>query len=167
MIMLGNKKTNRVSPIYWKSKQISKVCHSAKDVLTHNIMRNVDTAIYLSHQLSILLFDNVKQRIPVRVYTDSLPLLESIASSKQVDQRLLRNTMVDLKQKLINGEVSLYSWIDTKSMTVDVLTKEGGEIENILEVVRQNNFKKANIQQNMVIYNNGEMMLINPMIKQK
>ena len=130
-------------------------------------MINVDTAVYLSHQLSILLFDNVKQRIPVRVYTDSLPLLESIASSKQVDQRLLRNTMVDLKQKLIDGEVSLYSWIDTKSMTADVLTKEGGEIGNILEVVRQNTFKKANSQQNMVIYNDGEMKLMNPMIKKK
>ena len=86
-------------------------------------MMNVDTAVYLSHQLSILLFGNVKQRIPVRVYTDSLPLLEIIASSKQVDQRHLRKTMVDLKQKLIDGEVSSYSWIDTKSMTVDVHTK--------------------------------------------
>ena len=42
--------------------------------------------------------------------------------------------MVDLKQKLIGGEVSSYSWIDTKSRTVNVLTKEGGAIENILEV---------------------------------
>ena len=134
--MLGNKKTNWVSPNYWKIKQISKVCHSAKDAETRNIMMNVDTVVYLFHQLSILLFDNIKQRISVRVYTDSLPLLESIASSKQVDQRLLRKTMVDLKQKLIDGEVSSYSWIDTKSMTADVLTKEGEEIENILKVVR-------------------------------
>ena len=127
---------------------------------------NVDTAVYLLHQLSILQFYNIKQRIPVRVKTDSLALLESIASSKQVDQRLLRNTMVDLKQKLIDGEVSLYNWIDTKSMTVDVFTK-GGEIKNILEVVRQNTFKKANIQQNMVIFNDGEVMLMIPMIKKK
>ena len=72
---------------------------------------------------------------------------------------------MDLKQKLIDGEVSLYRWTDTKSMTAYLLTKEGGEIENILEVVRQNTFKKENNQQNLVIYNDEEMMLMNLMIK--
>ena len=167
LIMLGNRKTNKVSPIYWKSKKISKVCHSAKDAETRNIMMNVDNAVYLSHQLSILLYDDTKPRIPVKVYTDSLPLLESIASSRQVEQRPLRNTMADLKQKLIDGDVSSYSWIDTKAMTVDILTKEGGEIENMLEVVRQNNFKMANSQQNMVVFKDNEMMLLNPMVRKK
>ena len=101
LIMLGNKNTDRVSPIYWKSKQIPKVCHSAKDAETRNIMTNVDTAVYLSQQLSILLFEKSESKIPVRVYTDSLPLLESIASPRQVDQHLLRNTMTDSKQKLM------------------------------------------------------------------
>ena len=143
VMMLGNRNTNTVSPIYWKSKQIPKVCHSAKDAETRNIMTNVDTAVYLSQQLSILLFGKSEVRIPVKVYTDSLPLLESIASSRQVVQRLLRNTMNDLKQKLIDGDVQAYSWIDTKSMIADILTKEGGEIETILEVIRENTFKKS------------------------
>ena len=91
-------------------------------------MMMVDTTVYLLHQLSILLFDNVKKEFLLDYRKDSLPLLECIASSKQVD---LRNTIVDLKQNLIDGEVSLYSWIDNKSMTADVLTKEGEEIENI------------------------------------
>ena len=116
-------------------------------------------------QLSLLLFDDPSARIPVRVYTDSLPLLESIASSKQVDQRLLRNTMCDLKQKLMDSEVSAYSWIDTKSMTADILTKEGGDIENILEVVRENTFRKSNNEDNMVVFRDNEMMLMNPMRK--
>ena len=110
------------------------MCHSAEDAEMRNILTNVDTAAYLSQQLSILLFGKSEVRIPVKVYTDSLPLLESIASSRQVIQRLLRNTMNDLKQKLIDGDVQSYSWIDTKSMIADILTKEGGEIEAILEV---------------------------------
>ena len=47
-------------------------------------------------------------------------------------------------------------------MTADILTKEGGEIENMLEVVRQNIFKMANSQQNMVVFKDNEMMLLNP-----
>ena len=33
--------------------------------------------------------------------------------------------------------------MDTKSMTADILTKEGGDLENILEVVCENVFRVA------------------------
>ena len=69
LIMLGNKNSNKVSPIFWKSKQIQKVCHSAKEAETRNIMTNVDTAVYLSAQLSLLLFGDNRLKIPVRIYT--------------------------------------------------------------------------------------------------
>ena len=161
--MLGNRNSTRVSPLYWKSKQIQNVCHSAKEAETRNILKNVDLAVYLSAQLSLLLFGESESKIPVKVYTDSKPLLDSIASSKQVEQKLLRNTMTDLKKKLEVGDVASYSWIETKAMTADVLTKEGGDTENILEVVRENSFRKANSQQNMVVFKDSEMVVINPL----
>ena len=165
--MLGVKNSSRVNPLYWKSKQIQNVCHSAKEAETRNIMKVVDTAVYLSEQLAVLLFGTQQQRIPVLVYTDSKPLLDSIASSKQVEQKLLRNTMTDLKKKLENDIVSRYSWIETKSMTADILTKEGANIENILEVVRQNTFRKANVEQNVVLFQDGEMFVRSPLMTEK
>ena len=45
-------------------------------------------------------------------------------------------------------------------MTADVLTKETGEIENILEVVRENKFK-LNSMKNIVLYRDGEMVMEN------
>ena len=167
LLMLGNKNTTRVSPLYWKTKQIKNVCHSAKEAETRNIMKNVDISVYLSEQLSVLLFGNSGYRVPVRVYTDSKPLLDSIASTRQVEQKLLRNTMTDRKKKLEMGNVASYSWIETKSMTADVLTKEGGDIENILEVVRENRFRKANSQQNMVVFREAEVMVQNPKVFNK
>ena len=165
LIMLGNKETTSVIPLYWKSKQIKNVCHSAKEAETRNVMKIVDTSVYLEQQLALLLFGDVNHRIPLKIYTDSKPLLDSIASSKQVEQRLLRNTMADLKKKLEEKVVSSYSWIDTKAMTADVLTKEGGDIENILEVVRENTFRRAHSEQNMVVYKDGEMMMKNTVNK--
>ena len=165
--MLGNRHSSKVNPLYWKSKQIQNVCHSAKDAETRNIMKLMDTAVYLSQQLSVLLFGEADHRIPVQIYTDSKPLLDSIASSKQVEQRLLRNTVTDLKKKLEEQFVSQYSWIDTKSMTADVLTKEGGDIENILEVVRENVFRKANYPQNVIMFKDGEMVVENPLVLKK
>ena len=73
--------------------------------------------------------------------------------------------MTDLKQKLVDGDVSVYSWIPTKAMTADVLTKEGGDIENVLEVVRENLFREANSEQNMVVYSDSEMMMKNPIVE--
>ena len=157
--MLGNKSTNHASPLYWKSKQIQKVCHSAKEAETRNVMTLVDTSVYLAEQLATLIFGDVNYKIPLRIYTDSKPLLDSIASTKQVDQRLLRNTMTDLKQKLLDKSVIAFSWIETRAMTADVLTKEGGDIENILEVVRENVFRKANSKNNMVVYKDGELTM--------
>ena len=118
----------------------------------------------MSEQLSVLLFGSSRKQIPVKVYTDSKPLLDSIASSKQVEQKLLRNTMTDLKKKLEHEVVDLYSWIETKAMTADVLTKEGSNIENILEVVRENKFRKANDERNVVMFQDGEMMIKNPLL---
>ena len=50
--------------------------------------------------------------------------MESIASSKQIATKTLRNVIADLKQRLINDEVSSYAWLPTNSMWVDILTKE-------------------------------------------
>ena len=122
-------------------------------------MTLVDTSVYLAEQLAALIFGDVNYKIPLRIYTDSKPLLDSIESTKQVEQRLLRNTMTDLKHKLLDRSVTAFSWIETKAMTADVLTKEGGDIENILEVVRENVFRKANSKNNMVVYKDGELMM--------
>ena len=48
LVMLGNRTSNKVSPIYWKTKQIQKVCHNTKEAETRNNMNNVDTSVYLS-----------------------------------------------------------------------------------------------------------------------
>ena len=160
LVMLGNKYNDKASPLFWKSKQIQHVCHSAKEAETRNIMKLVDTSVYLGEQVAALLFGESIRNIPVKVFTDSKPLLDSIASTKQVEQRLLRNTMTDLKKKLETQLVAAYCWVQTRDMTADVLTKEGSNIENILEVIRENVFRKAQFQRHVVVFKEGEMMVL-------
>ena len=52
-------------------------------------------------------------------------------------------------------------------MTADILTKGGGDVENILEVVRQNIFRKANVEQNVVLFQDGEMVVRSPLMTEK
>ena len=74
----------------------------------------MDEAVYLARHLNILLFGEYKQKMPVRIFTDSEPTLESIASTKQIERKGLRMTVHERKERLIKGEVLSYQWIPIK-----------------------------------------------------
>ena len=46
LLFLANEEMTRAAPIYWKSKTISRVCYSSKDVETLNISKMMDNANY-------------------------------------------------------------------------------------------------------------------------
>ena len=73
----------------------------------------LDDAVLTSRQLELLLYGDIMQRIPVYLFTDSESTLESIASSKQITTKTLRNVITDLKQRLVDDEISSYAWLQT------------------------------------------------------
>ena len=82
-----------------------------KDAETLNVSRMVDDSIFAARQVEILLYGDYKKRIKVHLFTDLEATLESIASSKQIDWKTLRLTVVDLKERLVEGDITLYSWL--------------------------------------------------------
>ena len=118
--MLGNEKNMDVSPIYWKSGVIKKVCMSPKAAETRALMKIVDDATNLARQVLQLLGLSIKTRI----FTDSRPLLESIGSLGKIEEKKLRQSIMYLKQSLENGDVLGYSWIQGEEIVVDVLKKK-------------------------------------------
>ena len=113
----------RAATIYWKSKTISRMCYSSKDVETINISKMMDDEIYAARQVETLYFGDYRKRIKVRLLTDSEPTLKSIASSKQVERKTLRPTIVDLIERLVDNDIFSYSWLPTKDMLADVMIK--------------------------------------------
>ena len=101
LLFLANSQMTKALPIYWKAKTISRVCHISNDVETLNVSRMVDDSIFAARQVEILLYGDYKKRIKVYMSTDSGAILESIASSKQIDWKALRLTVVDLKDMLV------------------------------------------------------------------
>ena len=84
----------------------------------------MDDAIFAARQIETLYYGDYKRRIKVRLFTDSEPSLESIASSRQVERKTLRPTILDLKERLVDRDIQSYSWLPTQDMLADVLTKE-------------------------------------------
>ena len=98
----------------------------------------VDDSVLAAHQLELLLYGEVINRIQIRLYTYSESTLESVASSKQIITKTLRNVIVDLKERLVNGEISSYVWLLTQNIWADILTKEKQLPETLKDVLIRN-----------------------------
>ena len=44
--------------------------------------------------------------------------------AKQIERKTLRLTVVDLKERLVDGDIYSYSWLPTKNMSAVIMTKE-------------------------------------------
>ena len=80
LLFLANEEMTRVTPIFWKSKTIARVCYNSKDAETISISKMMDDAIFAARQIETLYYREYKRRIKVWLFTDSEPSLESIAS---------------------------------------------------------------------------------------
>ena len=69
----------------------------------------VDDAVYLSRQVKMLMYGDITVQIPIKLFMDSEPALESIASSRHVEGKLLRMKAKKLKDKCLEGEVLSYA----------------------------------------------------------
>ena len=148
-------------PIYWRSGVIRKVCVSPKAAETRALLRLMDDGVHMAKQLSQLLNVSMKTRL----YTDSHPLLESIGSSGQIEEKALRQSVAYLKQSLEDEDVMAYSWIPGEEIVADMLTKRGSKREALDEILVKNVFKHARTEDNIVGYENDEFKLRNPVTK--
>ena len=167
IVLLGSKNSNIAVPIFWKSKVIRQVCHSAKDSETRVLIKLVDTARFMTDQTEELLFGSREKKVPIILYTDSIHTLKSIASTKQVEQRLLQNCYTELKDRLERGEIESYVWLDTDDMVADILTKDSKENLDIVDITRDNRFRLSRNEDNIVSYSDGEITLRNRKEKAK
>ena len=123
IIMLANKKDDKVSPLFWKSKQVTRVCKSSKDAETRAGGKCVEDSVYAAQRVETILFGNYQKRIQVEIHTDSEPLIDSIRSTKRVENKALCNEVGAMKEALLLEEVYSFSYIPTKQNPADKMTK--------------------------------------------
>ena len=100
-ILLGTREGRSVLPIFWRTKLIKKVCKSPKDSETVNMGILADLARHIANQMEQI----IDAKVEVKLVTDSLGNLESIASTHHGERCMMRADVADLKQKLEIGEV--------------------------------------------------------------
>ena len=101
----------------------------------------------------------------VKLFTDSRPLLESLGSSGQVEEKTLRQSIASLKQNLEDEDIAQFSWIPGSEIIADIFTKQGSEREALEEITQKNVFRHSLSTDNVVIYENEEIKIRNLITK--
>ena len=107
----------------------------------------------------------------MKLFTDNVPVLQSIASTTQTKNKYLINTYASFKQQLEWKEIESFSWIEGKRMAADVLTKkekaEKGPGEELIDMMTKNTFVHGKSADNLVVWTGEEILLKNPKEKEK
>ena len=97
----------------------------------------------------------------MKLFTDSESTLESISSSKQIERKTLRQTVVDLKERLVDGDVHSFSWLLTQGMMADLMTKEMKIPVNLEDVIMRNTIHLQQPLINKVVTEGTEIRMKN------
>ena len=128
---MGSRKSRCAVLLYRKLKTIRKTCNSTKDAETRGMSKNVMNATFASRMVETLLFGDCAGRIPVKVFSDSKPLLETLGSTKKIENTDLIPEIRYLKDKLMNEEVFCYAWLRSEENLADIFTKEMKENQEV------------------------------------
>ena len=110
-----------------------------------------------------LLFGDHAGQIPVKVFSDSKPLLETLGSTKRIENTDLIPEIRYLKDKWMNGEVESYAWLRSEENLADIFMKEMKESQEVRDLFMWNVFKNGAREANMVVKDGSELKMINSM----
>jgi hypothetical protein len=138
MIFLSNLNETRVCPLMWKSKSIPTVCKSAKAAETRAADKAFDDAIFCARTVcEIYTGCRGENQIPVTILTDSQSLLDSVDSTKQVEEKLIRPLVQFMKDAKSCKWVDEFRWVDTDQCVADMLNKPGSKlVEKVRRVMK-------------------------------
>ena len=138
-LAIANNK-GKCNPIAWKSKTIQQVCKSVKSAETRSLELGMEDGIYVAQTFHELYTGKVHGgQIPVEMKIDSKTLMDSIDSSKQVDEKTIRHIVAWIKQQRDEKFVKDIEWITSEEMLADVFTKKNVNTDHILQTVVEGN----------------------------
>ena len=119
-------------PIYWQSRKLRRVVKSTLAAETMAMLEAAETATYIAK----ILADITRQPQPlINCYVDNQSLVDSLNSSKCVDDKRLRIDLAVMKDMLSRGEVNQVKWVSSQSQLADSLTKRGASTERLRTVL--------------------------------
>ena len=96
----------------------------------------IDAAINLSRQINQLVTGRKEEKgIPVRAFTDSKSLVDSMGSCKQVVEGAMRLVVEKLKEHVKEGHVKEIVWIEGTRNWADGFTKKNVDMSELISIL--------------------------------
>ena len=122
-------------PLYWHTRKLRRVVKSTLAAETMALLEGAETGLYLGKILEEVLGLKI---ITVSCITDNKSLVESLYSTKKVEDKRLRIDMAVLVQMMERKEIDSVQWVDTKGQLADCMTKRGVSSEKLRAVLAKN-----------------------------
>ena len=87
-----------------------------------------------------------EKQVETTIKCDSQSLLDTLFSTKQIEEKILRPTVLAMKQLLTRNQIGRFDWIESHDCFADILTKKVAKgTERFLEVLKTgiNNYKEV------------------------
>ena len=138
IIFLSNKDETCVSPLHWKSKTIPQACTSAKAAETRAAYMSCDDTVGLARAVMELYTGKKgEKQIETTIKSDSQSLNDTLFSTKQIEEKMLRPTILAMKQMLIRKNIGRFDWVESYDCLADILSKKGAKgTERLLEILK-------------------------------
>ncbi len=132
----------------WKSKTIPQVCKSAKAAETRALDICADEAIFIARVLNEILTgkkgQSKEKQMRVIIKCDSMGLKETLNSTHQIEEKMLRPVVQNIKDLLTRGFIETVEWVPTEECQADLLTKKGSKCkEEVIETMKTGNNRKS------------------------
>ena len=119
-------------PIYWQSRKIRRVVRSTLAAETLSLVECANAAIFIRRIICEV--SNCKE-LRIICLTDNKSLVDSIKSSKNVDDKRLRIDIAILNEMITIGDISDIIWVSSQNQLADCLTKRGASTQKLRSAI--------------------------------
>ena len=125
---------DRCCPIAWQGGKIKRVVKSTIAAEALSLLEGLELSVYLKSLLSSLTTSECKCEI--HAFVDNKSVVESVYSSKLIDDKRLRLDICAIKNYIKDSEICTVSWCPGKSQIANVMTKKGASSAQLLHVLQ-------------------------------
>ena len=124
------------SPIHWQSRKIKRIVKSTLSAECLALQEASECAFYLKTILSEMLGIS-SEDIQIICFTDNKSLVESLHSTKTLEEKRLILDQAILKDMMQKGEIKSVQWLEKQKQLADPLTKATASSVILLDVLQR------------------------------
>ena len=129
-------KQGKCCPLFWQAKKIRRVVHSTLAAEALSLQEGLEASFYYRHMLEEILGLPSKS-IDIYAFVDNKSVIDSVHSTKLVEDKRLRIDIAALTESIAQGEVRKIQWCSGQKQLANCLTKAGEDGLCVLEILQR------------------------------